>query len=52
LRLVGQNFEKARRQAGQRARARWWEVRDVRGELACVTVHERGAVEVMRRLAA
>jgi hypothetical protein len=36
----------------RRTRDRWWEVRDPRGELACVTVHERGAAEVMRRLAA
>ncbi len=31
---------------------RWWEVRDPRGELVCVTVYKRGAVEVVRRLAA
>jgi hypothetical protein len=29
-----------------------WEVRDPRGELVCVTVYKRGAVEVVRRLAA
>ena len=31
---------------------RWWEVRDTRGELVCVTVYKRGAVEVVHRLAA
>jgi hypothetical protein len=31
---------------------RWWEVRDPQGELVCVTVYKRGAVEVVRRLAA
>jgi hypothetical protein len=36
----------------RRAHDRWSEARDPRGELACVTVHERSAVEVMRRLAA
>jgi hypothetical protein len=29
-----------------------WEVRDPKGELVCVTVYKRGAVEVVRRLAA
>jgi hypothetical protein len=29
---------------------RWWEVRDPR--VVCVTVYKRGAVEVVRRLAA
>ncbi|HEY0022261.1 MAG TPA: hypothetical protein VGB24_05105 [Longimicrobium sp.] len=31
---------------------RWWEVRDRRGELVCVTVYKRGAVEVLLRLSA
>jgi hypothetical protein len=31
---------------------RWWEVRDPRGELVRVVVYKRGAVEVVRRLAA
>ena len=31
---------------------RWWEVRDPGGELVCVTVYKRGAVEVVRRLVA
>ncbi len=31
---------------------RWWEVRDSAGELACLTVYQRGAREVVRRLAA
>jgi hypothetical protein len=38
---------------GRRAREdRWWEVRDPQDELVCVTVYKRGAVEVVRRLAA
>jgi hypothetical protein len=36
----------------KREKDRWWEVRDLRGELVCVTVYKRGAVEVVRRLAA
>ena len=36
----------------KRTRDRWWEVRDPKGELVCVTVYKRGAVEVARRLAA
>ncbi len=36
----------------KRAKDRWWEVRDPRGELVCVTVYKRGAVEVVRRLVA
>jgi len=36
----------------EREKDRWWEVRDPRGELVCVTVYKRGAVEVVRRLAA
>jgi hypothetical protein len=36
----------------KRERDRWWEVRDPKGELVCVTVYKRGAVEVVRRLAA
>ncbi len=35
----------------KREKDRWWEVRDPRGELVCVTVYKRGAVEVARRLA-
>jgi hypothetical protein len=34
----------------KREKDRWWEVRDPRGEPVCVTVYERGAVEVVRRL--
>jgi hypothetical protein len=30
----------------------WWEVRDAKGELVGVTVYKRGAMEVMRLLAA
>ena len=33
-------------------KSRWWEVRDPEGELVCLTVYKRGAVEVVRRLAA
>jgi hypothetical protein len=36
----------------KREKDRWWEVRDPRGGLACVTVYKRGAVEVVRPLAA
>jgi hypothetical protein len=36
----------------KREKDRWWEVRDTRGELVCVTVYKRGAMEVARRLAA
>jgi len=36
----------------KREKKRWWEVRDPKGELVCVTVYKRGAVEVVRRLAA
>ena len=36
----------------KREKYRWWEVRDPQGELVCVTVYKRGAVEVVRRLAA
>ena len=35
-----------------REKDRWWEVRDPRGKLVCVTVYKRGAVEVVQRLAA
>jgi hypothetical protein len=31
-------------------RFRYWEVIDPRGELVCLTVYKRGAVEVVRRL--
>lgn len=30
--------------------SRFWQVLDVDGELVCVTVYRRGAVEVVRRL--
>ena len=33
-------------------RNRYWEVRDALGQLVCLTVYKRGAVEVVRRLAA
>jgi hypothetical protein len=36
----------------KRKKDRWWEVRDPRGELVCVTVYKRGAAEVVRRRAA
>jgi hypothetical protein len=36
----------------KRTTDRWWEVRDPAGELVCLTVYKRGAVEVVRRLAA
>jgi hypothetical protein len=36
----------------KREKDRWWEVRDPWDELVCVTVYKRGAVEVVRRLAA
>ncbi len=36
----------------KREKDRWWEVRDPHDELVCVTVYKRGAVEVVRRLAA
>lgn len=36
----------------KREKDRRWEVRDPQGELVCVTVYKRGAVEVVRRLAA
>jgi len=32
-------------------RSRYWEVRDEKGELVCLTVYKRGAKEVVRRLA-
>jgi hypothetical protein len=35
----------------RKERSRFWEVLDPTGELVCVTVYKRGAVEVMRRLA-
>ena len=31
-------------------RSRFWAVRDARGELICVCVYKRGALEVARRL--
>ncbi|MCA1790829.1 MAG: hypothetical protein LC667_13510 [Thioalkalivibrio sp.] len=36
----------------KREKDRWWEERDPQDELVCVTVYKRGAVEVVRRLAA
>ena len=30
--------------------SRYWQVRDAAGELVCLTVYKRGAVEVVRRL--
>ncbi len=33
-------------------KSRLWEVRDPKGELECLTVYKRGAIEVVRRLAA
>ena len=36
----------------KRRNSRWWEVLAPTGELVCVTVYKRGAVEVVRRLAA
>jgi hypothetical protein len=36
----------------EREKDRGWEVRDLHDELVCVTVYKRGAVEVVRRLAA
>ena len=35
--------------AVEREKDRWWQARDPRGELVCVTVYKRGAVEVVRR---
>lgn len=34
----------------KRAYTRWWEVRDPAGELVCLTVYRRGAMEVVGRL--
>jgi hypothetical protein len=36
----------------KRSHDRWWEARDPKGELVCVPVYKRGAVAVVRRLAA
>lgn len=36
----------------KREKDRWLEVRDPHDELVCVTVDKRGAVKVVRRLAA
>lgn len=33
-----------------RRRGKFWEVLDSVGELVCITVYKRGAVEVVRRL--
>jgi hypothetical protein len=33
-------------------KSRFWQVRDPRGELVCLTVYKKGAAEVVRRLAA
>ena len=30
--------------------SRWWEVRDPKDELVCLTVYRKGAREVVRRL--
>lgn len=37
--------------AVKREKDRWWEVRDPQNELMCMTVYERGAVEIVHRLA-
>jgi hypothetical protein len=34
----------------RKERSRFWEVIDPTGELVCLTVYKRGAVEVVRRL--
>lgn len=34
-----------------RRRGKFWEVTDEAGELVCLTVYKRGAIEVVRRLA-
>jgi hypothetical protein len=36
----------------KQAHGRWWEVRDEKDELVCLTVYRKGAREVVRRLAA
>lgn len=36
----------------KQTKSRWWEVRDSVGELVCLAVYKRGAVEVVRRLLA
>jgi hypothetical protein len=36
----------------KQTKSRWWEVRDSDDELVCLTVHRKGAREVLRRLAA
>jgi hypothetical protein len=36
----------------QPLRGRWWEVRDGHDELVCLTVYQKAAREVVRRLAA
>jgi hypothetical protein len=36
----------------KRAQIRWWEMRDAKGKLMWVAVCKRGAVVVVRRLAA
>ncbi len=36
----------------RKERSRFWEVLDPAGELVCLTVYKRGAVEVIRRIAA
>ena len=33
-----------------KSRGRFWEVIDPQGELVCITVYKRGALEVIRRL--
>jgi hypothetical protein len=34
----------------RKERSRFWEVHDPAGELVCLTVYKRGAMEVVRRL--
>jgi hypothetical protein len=36
----------------KQAHGRWWEVRDEKDELVCLTVYRKGAREVARRSAA
>jgi len=34
----------------KQTKSRWWEVRDPDNELVCLTVYQKGAREVVRRL--
>ena len=43
--------QQARYTIQRRDRSRHWMVLDPQGELVCLTVYKRGAVEVVRRLA-